>query len=473
MIKSFLSLALAPALALLCWLAPLGFPPEVQKLMGVMILVVFWWLFSDFPLHISGIIGTVLAAVIGIAPLKTVLSGYSHPLIFLFMGGFIFAKALEIKSLDKRFALYFLGSKIVNSQTNRLIIGLLFLSYFLSMWLSNTATTAILLPISLGILAQLGFDSKVAKGCILLGVSYASSIGGITTPIGSTPNVLAIGLLKDNSSHSFDFISWMLKMAPLSFTLFIILTLIILSQLKDLKKTIDTSFIQDELDSLGALARDQKMIISIIGLTIFLWLIPGLSKIFFGLTHPVPLWFKDHLPEASVALLMSSLIFILPSANKDQKYLLSWKEGSQIDWGTLLLFGSGLSLGKLMFTTGMAKILGEQLIALTSNASPFLLMLVLVFATIFATELVSNTATANLLLPIIISSTKLLGLDSVAFSLAIATSCSLAFMFPVATPPNAIVYGSGLIELKQMARFGLIFNLLFCLIVTIYFSYIF
>lgn len=459
------SIFLAPILSLLVWLLPLNLDPAAHKLAGIMTWTVVWWVFGTFPLHIVGIVAASISVVLQISDAKTVFASFSHPVIFLFMGGFFLAKAMEVNNLDKRIALTILKSKYIDGNGNRLFLAILFITSILSMWLSNTATTAIMLPIALGVTSKIEeFDEKHTS-LFLLSIAYAATIGGLGTPVGSPPNLLVITFLRELLGIEISFLGWMIKAIPVLTICFIILYFVFKRKI-DLPKKINTDHFDLELARLGPLNFAQKTTIVIISLTIVLWLLPGFSKIFMGASHPVSLFLKNHLSEAVVAILMASFLFFIPDID-GRKTILSWDHAKNIDWGTLLLFGSGIALGSLMFKTGLAQVIGNLILSNTANLSNILLLFILVTFSLFFTEIVSNTASANLLLPIFITSLSATGKDPVTISLAMAMACNLAFMLPVATPPNAIVFGSKLVDSKDMLQKGLILNILCSIVLTL------
>lgn len=422
---------------------------SIQQAMGaIMLWVVAWWLNPKLPLPVTGLIGVSLTVLLGVAPFPHALKGYASPVIFLFMGGFFIAQAMRVHQLDLWVAQKCLTVKWVGGAPLRVFIMISVLATLFSMIISNTATTAMFIPIVIGVLNKLEVKSGPETYKLLLMVAYATTIGGIGTPIGSPPNVIGISLLESMTDVHITFLDWFLKMIPLVVLALGGLFLVFWKELKLLPNT------KQHMSPPTALTKDQVKLSFIVCITIFLWIFPGLIQLFLGRNHPYALEVQQHLPEGMVAIAMSSVLFFIPSKKNDK--LLIWEDAKKIDWGVLLLFGSGISLGQMMFDTGLTQILGAQL---PFGEIPYALaLLLLIFVTLFSTELVSNTATANLLVPLIISTPPFNEAPLVPV-LSVCIASSMAFMLPVGTPPSAIVFGSGKIKLSWMLQKGLMLNL--------------
>ena len=325
------------------------------------------------------------------------------------------------------------------------------------MWISNTATTAMMLPLLLGILKSLKINCKKTTSLILISVAYASSIGGIATPVGSTPNIISLGMLEETINLRISLIQWIQYAFPISLVFLGILYLLTMRQVKKQNITFSSEFVKEEYDNLPKISVHEKITIVIFLLTVLGWLLPSLTKLVTGVeTFP--------LNPGAVVMLTSSLLFILGGT----KRILAPQAIRRIDWSSLMLFGTGLALGKLLFELGLAQMAGETLKSAVSDLPLFMIYLIAFAFVIFATELTSNTATASILLPIMISLSVNLELDPFFFSLGISLACSLAFMLPVATPPNAIVYGSRLVRKKDMFKYGLVLNVTFSILLALF-----
>lgn len=370
------------------------------------------------------------------------------------------ARALSRYGLDHRLALFLLSLPGVRGNPNRSVWALLFATGFVSMWVSNSATAAMMLPVTLGISGSLFGENRRATEVVLIAMAYAANIGGIATPVGSPPNLIAIGFLESLAGVNLKFFDWVLLALPVVVCCGLFLGWYTVWQIGSVRKVSDPDLAGHEYRALGSLTRGQKRLLAVLLGTIAFWLLPGLLALVLGKSHPLALAIDRYLPEAVVAVLGASLVFVVHEGGKP---LLTWTEAKEIDWGALLLFGGGLSLGGALFSTGLATELGGDLMAWASRVGGALgFGAGMTFFALFFTELTSNTATANMLLPLVIGGAKQ---TSLAPTLCVAMACSLAFMLPVATPPNAIVYGSGKIDSLRMFRLGFVMNLVCGLIV--------
>jgi len=456
-----------PILFLIILLLPIDLLPNQKKFLAIFSFVVANWLLSSFPLFISGFIGVGLSVLMGVASAEDALSPFAHSIVFLFLGGFLFAKAMNENGLDKRISLFILSRSFLKGSFKRIILALIGLTAFFSMWVSNTATTAMMLPITLGILSSLKINDRKITTLILLGIAYSANIGGLATPIGSTPNIIAVGLLSETAKIDISFFEWVSFGFPLVLIFLSIIAWYILKKIPTNLNKFDNSFIRNDYLTLPKFSKNEKFISVFFLLTIFFWFFPSLCKLFLGSKHEITLFAKTRFDSGIVAMFFSSFLFIFPLGEKVKT--LKQNDIKNIDWPSLLLFGTGLSLGKTLFATGLADIIGSGILDIFSSSGVLILLTVLVYFTIFATEVASNTATASILIPIIIAMSLNLGEPPQIFSIAIALACSLAFMLPVATPPNAVVYGSELVEMKDMIKLGFKLNLIFGGLISILF----
>jgi solute carrier family 13 (sodium-dependent dicarboxylate transporter), member 2/3/5 len=451
-----LPLVLAPLMGILIWLTPFSVPESAKFTAGIIVWVAGWWLCPLIPLHVTGLIGLLIAHFQGLANWRELLAPYSDPIIFLFMGGFFLARAVEYHHLDQWMVQATLSHRKIKGNTRRLFIALVFLTFFMSAFLSNTATTALVLPIGIEILRhQLDLPKNSTR--LLLLLAAAASIGGIMTPVGSPPNMIALGLMEKIIGTRPDFITWVKHMIPLAFAVLMGLLWLYRKDLFSLssKQGIKTIPV--------ALTLSQKLIGLILIITAFLWALPGLAPIF---SDELTLVSQKLFPESVVAILAGVSLMIIPSKNGP---LLPWSEAKKIDWATLMLFGSGISLGELAFRSGLASVLGNELGQL-SSLSPNMLLTMAIVGTLFLTEIASNTATANLIIPVLLAS-PLFNYQSEKVIYAVVAAANLAFMLPVGTPPNAIIYATGLINLPTMIKRGFVANLISAVII-IFFSLI-
>jgi len=367
----------------------------------------------------------------------------------------------------------------IRSSRIRVLWAMGLISAVLSLWISNTATTAMLYPIALGLLdAYSSRDKDTSRRpfgpALLLTLAYSASIGGIGTPIGSPPNLIAIGMLERLADYRMTFFQWMviglLIMIPMLCFLFFYMRKKIgrgeeyntrngRSQSDSPSKKIDIRKLLGKRPPPG-LSTAQRNVLIAFSVTVSLWVIPGFISLVWGRSAPAFLWFQAHIPEAAAAVLGACLLFILPVNFKLGQFTLTLKEALSVDWGTLLLFGGGLSLGFQMFETGLADAIGQHFISLAGSEAPAtLITLLAITLTVFLTELTSNTASANMIIPIIIAVSQAASINPLPPVLGSAIGCSFAFMLPVATPPNAIIYGSGRIPLPVMMKTGIWLNI--------------
>jgi len=417
--------------------------------------VAFWWLTPLIPLSVTGLLGICLAQLAGLSSWKALLAPFADPIIFLFMGGFMLARAVEVRGLDRWWVNR--AQSIIGNRPRRMYLTLVVLAAGLSAFLSNTATTALLLPVGIELLRRSKLELKTHAPLLLM-LAGASSIGGSMTPVGSPPNMVALGLMEKMLGTRPDFLTWMLHMVPLSLSILAALLLLYRPLWRAIPESGDLGLTQE-----GALSLQQKTLMLLIGLTFCGWLFPGLLKAF-HLELPVLAWAQ----ESSVAFIAMVLLFLIPTPLAP---LLRWEEAKDIDWGTLLLFGAGLSLGQLAFETGLAQILAQRLQQI-SHFPPRVLFAVAILGTLFLTEIASNTATANLVTPILLAGA--LGDVSPALIIfAIVAASNFAFMLPVGTPPNAIVYSTGLIPITRMIGLGLRMNLMAFILILGFVLFIF
>jgi sodium-dependent dicarboxylate transporter 2/3/5 len=441
--------------------------PQAHKLLAVFLLVVVWWVTECIPIPITALLIPVFITVFSISSVKEAFAPFANPIIMLFLGSFILARAMCVHALDQKLAFSVLSMRSIAHKKTRILFALGLTSLFLSMWISNTATTAMMYPIALGVMDALhsnGGDKKNTSFGItlLLTLAYSASIGGVGTPIGSPPNLIAIGMLERLADYRITFFQWMIIGFLVLIPMYLFLFVYMKSRIKNDAKAdgpVDLSALKEK-GHRGKLTRAQKNVLFAFSVTVFLWVLPGIVSLAKGRNAPLFLWLQEHFPEATAAIIGAGLLFFLPINFQRGEFTLSLREAIKIDWGTLLLFGGGLSLGFQMFESGLAEAIGNSFISLGgSSASLTLITLLAVALSVYMTELTSNTASANMIIPIIIAVSNAAGISPLPPVLGSAIGCSFAFMLPVATPPNAIVYGSGMISLPQMMKHGFWLNI--------------
>ena len=437
-----LLLILGPLLSIIAWFLLVDLEPIQKYVACTMIWVATWWLHSHFPLHITGLLGVVAATLLGVGGWESNISHFASPIIFLFMGGFFLSKAVEHTELDLWIAKFTLTHPLIKGKPKRLILGVVMITAFLSMFLSNSATTALMVPITLSLLKGMGLKAQDNQMKLLLLIAGAATIGGIATPVGSPPNAIAIGLLETIMHEKITFSAWVARMLPLSILSLGALLYIYRREIHELPK-----------NSHEHLSLPEKLTNAQISLIIILFI-------------TCSLWMMSLFSESLVAIMMSLTLFLIPTKKGP---LLTWEKAKTIDWGTLLLFGSGLALGQMMMDSGLAATCGSKL-NLISHLPPIIFLMIIIAATIFVSEFASNTATANIVVPIVLSTPGIKENPMIAV-LVVTMAANLAFMLPAGTPPNAIVYGTGHIHLKDMLIKGFKLNLI-CLVLILIMSFI-
>lgn len=444
---------------------------SVRVVSGLLLWMITWWVTEAVPIPVTALLpGVVLPAfhVIGVqgnepfffTPVHA-LRGYAHPIIFLFLGGFLLAAAMQKSGLDRRITLWILTRGNLADSAKGVLFGLMVASAFLSMWISNTATTAMMLPIGLGILRRLNLRpgaSNYGKS-VMLGIAWAASIGGIGTIIGSPPNGIAVSILASQNLATIDFLAWMklgmplvVGFVPLAWWLLTIRWRPEVKQIAGGKKGL-----AKERQKLGSCSTSEKAATFAFCLAVGLWCT---NPFWHHLLPPAVCAKIGWIDEYIIALSIGILLFCIPVDWKSRTFLLDWGDTRFVHWGTLLLFGGGIVLSEALFKTGLATWIGKSFITLFGNPSTLFMIIIIIILVVLMTEVTSNTAVSSMMVPIVISIALSTGNDPVALSLAAAIAASLAFMLPVATPPNALVYGTGYIRIQDMIRVGFLLEIL-------------
>jgi sodium-dependent dicarboxylate transporter 2/3/5 len=468
-LRGTIGLFLGPAAFLLILALPMDLPPGAHRLAAVFGLVIVFWVTEAIPLAATALLGPALCVPLGVASARDAFSSFGHPIIFLFLGSFLIASSMRVHELDRRIALFVLSRRWVGESPARIMFAFGAIAAFLSMWMSNTATTAMMLPIGLGVLAALSastaVDPKRAAGYstgLMLMIAYSCNVGGIATPVGTPPNLIAIGMAENVLGRRLSFIDWMSFALPISIVLFVFLFFVLwrLYPASEGSLVGAAERIRAERDTLGSWSKGERASLTAFLVAVVLWTLPGIVGLILGVGHPVSEFLRKVLPsEGPSAIIAASLLFVLPVDWRARRFAMDWKEAARIDWGTILLFGGGLSLGSMAFSTGLAKALGGGVLSATGGWPLAIVALLGLFLANIMTEFMSNTATANLLVPMFLALAGAATGSTLLPALAVTIGCSLAFCFPVATPPNAIVYGSGHVPLVQMIRAGVLLDL--------------
>ncbi len=466
-------------LSILIFFAVLAIPvdpavlaPEAQSVAAVTVLMVLLWVSGVIPLEATALLPLVLFPALGVLSPVKVAESYGNEVIFLFLGGFIIAMSMQRWNLHRRIALHII--RVVGTSPKRLVLGFMVATAFLSMWISNTATAMMMIPIAVAIILTVmpgtdhalenldGGDQALAR-CLIISIPYAASIGGIATIIGTPPNGIFITQLATifPGAPSIDFFTWMKFGVPFAAVfLFIAWLWLTLIPYRRMTATLPSArgIIQEELAKLGSISPGERWTLIVFTLTALAWIfaqtkviggivIPGLDIIFPGI--------KD----STIAIFGALLLFILPVDRKEGIFTMDWEWAVKIPWGILLLFGGGIALSNGFIQSGLATTIVESL-TLIHGLPIIVLVLVLALAVSLATEITSNTAMAAVLMPIMAATAISVGVNPIILMMTAAVCASMAFMLPVATPPNAVAYGSGYVTARDLLRSGWGLNLI-------------
>ncbi|MEX1187450.1 MAG: DASS family sodium-coupled anion symporter [Gemmatimonadaceae bacterium] len=444
-------------------------PPEGMSLLAwrtaaVGALMATWWITEAIPIPATALLPIVLFPLLGIATVAATTAPYANPVIYLFLGGFLIAMALESCGLHKRMALGVLG--VVGTKPANLILGFMVATAFISMWVSNTATVVMMLPMATSVMA-LARDGDHAAGdtrisafgvALLLGIAYSASIGGLGTLIGTPPNALLAGFMSETYGVRIGFVEWMFLGVPIVLLALPVAWLLLTKWLHPVGSDPvagGAAMLREERHALGVMTRAEWTVGTITALTAAAWV-----------TRPIIERWVPAITDTGIAITGALLMFIVPLSWRSPRVALTWKQAERLPWSVLILFGGGLSLAAAIQQTGLAGWIGGELGALAGW--PLLLVILVVTAVvIFLTELTSNTATAAAFLPVVASLAVGIGADPLMLAIPTALAASCAFMLPVATPPNAIVYGTGALTVPQMARAGVWLNIFFIVLLPL------
>ena len=434
--------------------------------LGVAILMATWWLTEAIPLPATGLLPLVLFPLLGISSIKDTAQAFSHPIIFLFMGGFIIGLAMQHTGLHKRIA-YYIISKFKSSPKS-LVFGFMCATAFLSMWISNSATAIMMLPIALSIITVFKEDKNDIKNnnfdkALVLSIAFSATIGGIATIIGTPPNTVMAAMLSEIYNYEINFVDWLKIGLPTSIILLPI-TWIILTFLcfpLNSKASIKDKVIKDKIKELGKISQDEIMVGIVFIITASLWI--SRKWLSTALDGVIP---AGALNDSTIAIMAAIFLFIIPSNRPKRKRLIDWQVAQNIPWGALILIGGGLSLATVINSSGLATWIGS-LSSNLSNISIVFIVLICIASIIVLTELTSNTATASTFIPIMGATALGLGQDPLLLIIPATLAASCAFMMPVATPPNTIAYASGHLKISDMIKAGIWLNIISIIIIGV------
>lgn len=437
-------------------------PQAASRVAAVAVLMAFLWIGEAIPIPATALLPVVLFPLLGVMPVGSATANYAHHLVFLFLGGFWIAAAVEHCGLHRRIALHVL--RLMGSGADRIVFGFMAATAFLSMWLSNTATTMMMLPIAMAVAARLDSAPHSPFGrSLMLGIAYAASIGGVATLIGTPPNAVLAGIVEKSQGIRIGFWQWMQFGVPLALLMLLIcwwyLTRIA-ANLGRIKAAQGSQLIAGELASLGDMSRAERRVLSVFATVALMWIFHGL----------IPFSKVDSITDSTIAIGGALALFVIPCGEKDRGALLDWRSAAGIPWDVLILFGGGFALAQGFQQSGLTGWIGSQLDFL-NQVHWFVVVVAVALVTIFLTELTSNTATASMLLPIVAGLATAAGQEVLLPMVATALAASFAFMLPVATPPNAIVFASRQVTIAEMARAGIWMNLIGLLLIALAVSF--
>jgi len=465
----------APAVFVLLLALPLpALSPAAHRLAAVMATVMVLWISEALPMPVTALLGVTACVVLRVAPAREAFAPFADPLMFLFIGSFILARAIFIHHLDRRLAFGVLSLRWVGGRPSRILLAFGAVTAFISAWISNTATTAMMFAIGMSILAFL-YDNEKAGGSaisrryatgLMLMTSFAASIGGLATPIGTPPNVIGLGFIRQLTGVEFPFFKWAMIGTPVVVVLFAWLFFYLdrLSPAGVREIAGSAQMLEREKARLGPWTRGQRSTLIAFLVTVALWVVPGLIALFAGDQSPAYQEVNRSVPEAVAALAGAGLLFLLPGRPGERA--INWEEAVQIDWGVVLLYGGGFALGVLSFQTGLAEAVGRGLTGLLPVRGGLGLLFASTTVAMLLSETTSNTASANMIVPVVIAIARAQGADPLAPALGATMGASLGFMLPVSTPCNAIVYGSGYVPLSSMMRYGILLDVAGVVVVT-------
>ena len=480
--------------ALAVWLALGNSPdiaPDARMVAAVGTLMAIWWMTEAVPLSVTSLLPLVLIPMLTARTVSEAAAPYASSIVFLFLGGFLIAIAMEKWNLHRRIALLTLAR--VGVEPRRIVLGLMIATGFLSMWVSNTATTLMMLPIGLSVLTLVVDRSKgaqdaavgeaLAKGgrvsdvvqdpqirrfgvCLVLAIAWSATMGGLGTLLGSPPNAIVAGYAADELGRTIGFLQWMMIGFPLA-VVFILIGWVLMTRVLypfDLAEIPGgRQMIQDQIAALGPVSRAERMVMAVFGGAAFLWVVPGLIASLPGMEDALGPF--GNMNDTAIAIGAGILLFILPAEGRTTM-VLDWQDAEDgLPWGVLLLFGGGLSLAGAVASTGLDAWFGQQVTGLGA-LTPVLLVAAITTIVMFLTEITSNTATAATFIPVLGGVAVGIGADPMGLLIPAALAATCAFMLPVGTPPNAIVFGSGAVSIKEMVRGGIVLNLIGIVLIT-------
>lgn len=440
------------------------FEVEAWRVIGVALWMIVWWITEAAPIPVTALLPIILFPLTGIFTIDEATQPYANKIIFLFMGGFMLGLGMERHNLHKRIALSII--KKTGTNPNGIILGFMLTTAFISMWISNTATTVMMLPIALSITNLLSINDDSGKGQkrfalgLMLSIAYAANVGGTATIIGTPPNVSWVGFMGDLLGYEVTFSRYLAIGLPICLVMLAVVYFMITRVLypsRIAKLTDSTRVIDEQLQALGKISKAEKRVAFIFITTAVTWILRGSINDLIGTAL---------LSDAMIAIAGGTLMFITPLHLKRGEFLMEWEYTKRLPWGILLLFGGGLSLAKAMEKSLIVEVIGEN-IAGTGELNQILLIAGLTAFMLFMTEIMSNVALVVIFIPVVIGISQSLELNPMYLTVPVTLAASYAFMMPISTPPNAIVFSSGMIRMKDMIRAGIFLNVIAILLLVL------
>jgi solute carrier family 13 (sodium-dependent dicarboxylate transporter), member 2/3/5 len=468
-------LFLGPLLFAVVLLIPFELEPNQHRLAAILALVVTWWVTEAIPIPVTALLGVGLVALLEATPpppegdsaTDVVFAAIGDDTIFLFIGSFIIAEAMVVHGLHRRLAYRVLGMKAVGGSTYRIILAFGLIGALTSPVMSNTAGAAMMLPIALGVMGvvggmvtrQLGGNTRVERlrfgAALMLVITYGITVGGLLLPIGSPPNLIGRELLEAETGEPITFVEWFLMALPIVIVMFVAVVVIVMLMNRPEVRQVEgvEEYVAEERGKLGPLSRGEKNTLLVLAFA----LIVGL---FAGDDSDAYLQVSEAANEGTVAIVAAALLFLLPIDWKKRKFTINWNQAARIDWGTIILFGGGIVLGAMLSETGLAEKIGTSISDALGVSSIVGITIVIVVIAVLISETTSNTASAAIMVPIAISIAAAAGVNPTIPALAAIFGANYGFMLPVSTPPNAIVYSSGLLPITRMLKAGAVFDVI-------------
>ncbi|MFJ8951361.1 SLC13 family permease [Streptomyces sp. NPDC102381] len=475
-VRARIGLALGPVAFALVLLVTGGLEWPQRALAAVLALMVVWWVSEAIPLAATALLGIVLCVLMGVGDEDAVFGAFGNDTVFTFLGGFVIARSMTVHGLDRRIALRVLSVGTIVRSPARTVIAFGAIAAALSAFISNTATVAMLFPIGIGIVRAVSAINTEEGGqdlsrsrwatALMLMIAYGASIGGLITPIGAPHQLIGRDLVEKQTGKTVNFVEWVLLFTPLVLVMFVALSFILLRlnrpEVKELRGA--EAYVAGQRGELGSFSRGETNTCVAFAAAVLLWTLPGIGNLVLGADRGAVLWMHEHLTEGVAAILAATLLFLLPLAKAGgsgrRAPTLTWTEAARIDWGVILLFGAGTVIGSLSSETGLAHTMGNALAGHLGVSSLTTITILAAVTGLIISETTSNTASAGIVVPIVVPIAVAVGVNPLIPGLVATAAAGYGFMLPVSTPPNAIVYGSGMVPMAKMLRSGIVFDVI-------------